>query len=249
MNRGRFIISASALGLATGCGSGIVATRSLQPQSVSDMLAELGYTMASDRRSGEVYYASGVKPPAPTGPKAQECDNYAASKRAALDDDDCNDMPPDPTTEGAIIVALPIIGSVTAVISPPVDVNGPSPFTFYGAGGFGSPGMPGPYYSMAKFNMSKCQSATAGVIAAAWSMAQYIAANASRYSAAIANSAQAAVQRWGGTTMGISAAATFVFGVMASLTVGDWASLCIAVGLTAFTAYIAFNCIYNGIVS
>ncbi len=144
-------------------------------------------------------------------------------------------------------IYLPPIGGVTGIVPSPVTVYGPSPYSFYASGGGLGSSSPGPTYSMASFNMAKCESQLAGVIAAAWSMAQYIAQNASKYSSAVVNSANQAIKQWSGTTMGISASAAFVFGLMASLSVGEWLALGVAVGLTAFTLYIAFNCLANGI--
>ena len=146
-------------------------------------------------------------------------------------------------------VALPVIGSTGVVFS------GPSPFAFsasipVGATVYGvlKGGYNGPSYQLASFKYWKCAAAATGAAGAARTMALYIVQNSAKYSVAIAGAAKNALSEWGAAAdMGVAAAAEFLLGVAAALTVGDWVFLLSACGIAAAAIYLAVVCISDGL--
>ncbi len=246
IGRSGFLVGSSALLLA-GC-SGSTLSRALSPHqlSLADTVASVGIVSATDRTTGRVFYAN--VPPDSKSEVAQDCSVPVFAGRARRVTDQCDpDIPP--PWDGAIQVALPVIGSTGVIFCGPsafaFNASIPVGATVYGAlqGGYN-----GPLYQLASFKYWKCAAAATGAASAARTMALYIVQNSAKYSAAIAGAAKNALSEWGGAAdMGVAAAAEFLFGIAAALTVGDWVFLLSACGIAAAAIYLAIVCISDGL--
>jgi hypothetical protein len=100
----------------------------------------------------------------------------------------------------------------------------------------------GPILAVAPPSTWPCIVADAGAASAAWGAAQYIQANASRYSANVVSAANQVISRYQGTGMGVAAGVAFLGALAATMTVGDFLLLLAGIGASAVLIYEAIKC-------
>ncbi len=222
-------------------------------------MQRVGLDAVRDPKTGTIIYATGYTLPVrsaskPTTNQPLSCDNQVPdSVRSIKDDDDCLNLPP-PTSDSTInfagdqgTTALTYVSQTLTPPPPAVPTQWWStqvlPYTsVYGLYG----PLASAQFQPPRSPLVKCEVQIALATSAALSMAGYIVANASRYSAVVVASAEAAIARWNGTTLGIAASLTFLGGLVGALTLPEWLTLLGVAGASAATIWAAYQC-YNGI--
>ena len=139
-----------------------------------------------------------------------------------------------------------VIGSTSVTFIPP---NTPTTIGFeaneYG-GDYGYPYLAkGPGIAVPNSTGNSCGVALAAAANAASAMALQIINNSSRYSGAIVQAAQNAINQWQQTGYGVAAAIQFLGFLAATLSASELLSLVVLVGSTVAIIYFAIVCFYG----